>query len=529
MKRFKPARLWLAIAVTLPGSVFAHGTMEVPVSRVLNCFNEGPEAPKSAACQAAVAQSGPQMLYDWSGVNQNPNGDHQAFVPDGQLCGGGKSNYSGLNLARTDWVHSPIAPDSNGNFEFIYNAPAPHTTKNWVFYVTKDGWNPTQPLKWSDLEKFCELGNVAVDGTKRYHLTCPLPKNKTGYHVIYNTWQRSDSPEAFYSCSDVTFSAVVSNFKELGQIRASQDLKLDTKVTFRLFDEQGRDLESFSVVMTWDNESGDQMYLANNWPYYLARKVNSDSRYVSVGVLAANGSVSPLKDAQSNRVYSRDGAAYTFLVDVNGTSVTPVPVTPTPTPVTPTPAPVTPTPAPVTPTPAPVTPTPSPVTPTPAPVTPPPVVTPAPGTCYTAWKEGSTYNTGTLVTYNGRNYKALVTHTAYVGANWNPASSNTLWADQGACSGSTTATPTPAPVTPAPVTPTPAPVTPTPAPVTPAPVTPAPATCFETWDAAKVYAATGTKVTFNGVNYQNKWWTQGDDPSKAGQWGVWQSIGTCAQ
>ncbi|XZG69590.1 glycoside hydrolase family 19 protein [Chitinibacteraceae bacterium HSL-7] len=157
--------------------------------------------------------------------------------------------------------------------------------------------------------------------------------------------------------------------------------------------------------------------------------------------------------------------------------------TPAPTPVaTPVPTPVT------TPAPTPVaTPAPTPVaTPTPAPGT-------GPAGCYSAWVEGSTYAAGTQVTYNGRNYKALVTHVAYIGANWNPAANPTLWTDTGACTsggGTVTptpvATPTPAPVTPTPVVtpiptpvpPTPTPVTPTPAPVTPTPtpvVTPTPA------------------------------------------------------
>ncbi|WP_284699957.1 glycosyl hydrolase family 18 protein [Chitinolyticbacter albus] len=135
-----------------------------------------------------------------------------------------------------------------------------------------------------------------------------------------------------------------------------------------------------------------------------------------------------------------------------------------------TPAPVTPAPV----TPAPVTPVPV----TPAPVTPAPV-TPAPGACYTAWAEGKAYAVGNQVTYNNRNYQALVAHTAYAGTGWNPAASPTLWKDIGACGGTPV---TPAPVTPAPVTPapvTPAPVTPvpvTPVPVTPVPVTPGPVT-----------------------------------------------------
>ncbi|RLP86949.1 glycoside hydrolase family 18, partial [Micromonospora sp. BL4] len=54
-----------------------------------------------------------------------------------------------------------------------------------------------------------------------------------------------------------------------------------------------------------------------------------------------------------------------------------------------------------------------------------------------AWAEGRTYQAGTQVTYGGRLYQALVTHTAHPGAGWNPASTPSLWRDLGACSGGT--------------------------------------------------------------------------------------------
>nr|BAK53879.1 family 18 chitinase [Chitiniphilus shinanonensis] len=150
-----------------------------------------------------------------------------------------------------------------------------------------------------------------------------------------------------------------------------------------------------------------------------------------------------------------------------------------------------------------------------------------------AWQEGSTYTAGTVVSYNGHDYKALVTHTAYTGANWNPAGTPTLWQDLGASS----STPTPTPVvtpTPTPVvTPTPTPVvTPTPTPVvTPTPtqvVTPTPAgTCYQAWTSGGVYTG-GARVTYNGVNYEAKWWTQGDNPAQSGDWGVWKNLGNCS-
>ncbi|GAB3939058.1 hypothetical protein GCM10027614_20460 [Micromonospora vulcania] len=51
-----------------------------------------------------------------------------------------------------------------------------------------------------------------------------------------------------------------------------------------------------------------------------------------------------------------------------------------------------------------------------------------------AWAEGTTYQAGAQVTYGGRLYQALVTHTAYPGAGWNPAATPSLWRDLGACS-----------------------------------------------------------------------------------------------
>lgn len=171
----------------------------------------------------------------------------------------------------------------------------------------------------------------------------------------------------------------------------------------------------------------------------------------------------------------------------------------------PTPTPI------VTPTPMPpvVTPTAPPVTPTPKPSVP-----PVAG-CYAAWSEGKTFNAGDLVTYDGRNYRALTTHVAYVGANWNPKASLTLWQDAGACTGSTT----PSPVTPKPtIAPTPTPTAmPSTSPTTPPVVTPVPS--CPAWSAAAVYTA-GQCVSFNGQTFTAKWWTKGEQPGAA-QWGPW--------
>ncbi|MGP3988756.1 lytic polysaccharide monooxygenase auxiliary activity family 9 protein [Streptomyces sp. 3N207] len=180
----------------------AHGSMEDPVSRVSACFAEGPESPKSAACKAAVAAGGTQAFYDWNEVNiPDAAGKHKEIIPDGKLCSAGRDKYKGLDLPRADWPATAMKP---GQHTFRYKATAPHKG-TFELYVTKDGYDPAKPLKWSDLESkpFAKVTNPTLkDGS--YVIDGTVPK-KSGRHLIYSIWQRSDSPEAFYTCSDVTF------------------------------------------------------------------------------------------------------------------------------------------------------------------------------------------------------------------------------------------------------------------------------------------------------------------------------------
>jgi chitin-binding protein len=191
-----------ALLGVVAGPAVAHGSMTDPVSRVSACFAEGPESPDSAACKAAVAASGTQAFYDWNEVNiANAAGNHQRLIPDGKLCSAGRDKYKGLDLARGDW---PSSPFSSGNRTFRYKATAPHKG-SFELYLTKDGYDPTKPLKWSDLEAkpFAKVNNPKLENGA-YVFNGVVP-NKSGRHLIYSIWQRSDSPEAFYTCSDVVF------------------------------------------------------------------------------------------------------------------------------------------------------------------------------------------------------------------------------------------------------------------------------------------------------------------------------------
>ncbi|MFI2643501.1 lytic polysaccharide monooxygenase [Streptomyces sp. NPDC018610] len=193
----------LALTALAAAPAAAHGSMGDPVSRVSQCYAEGPESPRSAACEAAVAVGGTQALYDWNGIRiGDAGGRHQALIPDGKLCSAGVEEFKGLDLARADW---PATAVKSGSYTFRYRVTAPHKG-TFNVYITKPGYDPAKPLAWAELDLEHPVATVTdpVASGGFYTFSGTLPE-RTGRQLLYAVWQRSDSPEAFYSCSDVAF------------------------------------------------------------------------------------------------------------------------------------------------------------------------------------------------------------------------------------------------------------------------------------------------------------------------------------
>ncbi|MDQ0402931.1 lytic polysaccharide monooxygenase [Streptomyces sp. NPDC000349] len=193
----------LALTTLAAAPASAHGSMGDPVSRVSQCHAEGPESPRSAACKAAVAAGGTQALYDWNGIRiGNAAGKHQELIPDGKLCSANDPAFKGMDLARADW---PTTSVSSGSYTFKYRVTAPHKG-TFKVYITKPGYDPAKPLGWGDLDLSAPVATATDPAASGgfYTFSGKLPE-RSGKHLLYAVWQRSDSPEAFYSCSDVSF------------------------------------------------------------------------------------------------------------------------------------------------------------------------------------------------------------------------------------------------------------------------------------------------------------------------------------
>ena len=304
----------------------AHGSMEKPISRIYQCFKEGPEAPKSDACKALVEVGGTQPLYDWMEVNQSAaNGKHKKIVADGTLCAGGRDKYAGLDLPRKDWRKTTITPNAKGKYTFVFHATTPHATKYFKFFITKDSWKRGDPLTWSNIKRVATKRSPTAKDN-RYTMRFKLPNGTEGRNVIYAIWQRSDSQEAFYSCSEVKVvadtaeiaaaeAAYATEWSEEGEVIAHNALAAGSTVTFRVFDPDGRDAESHTVKL---NENSGA---AENWPAALARKVNAGSEVFQIGDLDDGGnglSITPVQEAAGNVVYrSSDYPRYRYQIDID--------------------------------------------------------------------------------------------------------------------------------------------------------------------------------------------------------------------
>ena len=196
----------------------AHGAPTDPVSRVFACSPDGGST-GTAACRAAVAANGSPFTA-WDNLRvANVNGRDRQTIPDGKLCSGGLPAYKGLDLARSDWPSTRLTPGATLTMKYV--STIPHTG-TFRMYLTEPGYDPSKPLKWSDLpeQPFAQVKDPALtDGAYRIRMT--LPKDRTGRQVLYTIWQNSSTADTYYSCSDVVFPAAADKNEDRASAAAS--------------------------------------------------------------------------------------------------------------------------------------------------------------------------------------------------------------------------------------------------------------------------------------------------------------------
>ncbi|MFJ4008535.1 lytic polysaccharide monooxygenase [Streptomyces sp. NPDC090026] len=208
-----PAALAVSAALAVPflllapaaAPAAAHGAPTDPVSRAAACGAGSAELRATAACRAAAAASSGGALGPWDDLRvAGVAGRDRSLIPDGRLCSAGLQRYRGLDLARADWPATLLR--QGAAVTMTYRATIAHRG-TFTVYATRQGRDPAAPLTWGALSPR-PLATVTDPPLRdgRYRIRFRLPENLTGRHVLYTVWRNTDTPDTYYSCSDVVLT-----------------------------------------------------------------------------------------------------------------------------------------------------------------------------------------------------------------------------------------------------------------------------------------------------------------------------------
>ena len=87
----------------------------------------GEVRPNNPACSAAVPRAGRTRSTTGSACCAGRRWSHHRFIPDGKLCSGGNTGFSGYDAARTDWPLTHLTAGSRLDFKYSNWAHPPGT------------------------------------------------------------------------------------------------------------------------------------------------------------------------------------------------------------------------------------------------------------------------------------------------------------------------------------------------------------------------------------------------------------------
>ncbi|WP_432988751.1 lytic polysaccharide monooxygenase auxiliary activity family 9 protein [Dactylosporangium sp. CA-233914] len=197
------------IVLDRPQPASAHGSVTDPPSRNYGCWArwgsdfQNPHMADTDPMCAQAWQANPNTMWNWNGLyREGVAGNHQAAIPDGQLCSGGRTQ-NGF-YASLDTVGPWVAATKPNKFTMTLTDQAQHGADYLLIYITKQGFDPTtQPLTWNSLELIQRTGRYAPAPMYQADVDAGT---RTGRHVMYVIWQASHLDQSYYLCSDIIFT-----------------------------------------------------------------------------------------------------------------------------------------------------------------------------------------------------------------------------------------------------------------------------------------------------------------------------------
>ncbi len=182
--------LFLACMLAFSKSVSAHGYVDSPASRAIQCKNG-----LNTNCGAIVYE--PQSL---EGLKGFPN----AGPADGKIASAGLAGFANLDQqSATRWNKVSM---SSGTNTFTWKFTARHATTSYRYFITKENWDPNSPLTRDqlDLTPFCTVAGNGQQPPATISHSCDVPA-RTGYHIILAVWDIYDTGNAWYNVIDAQF------------------------------------------------------------------------------------------------------------------------------------------------------------------------------------------------------------------------------------------------------------------------------------------------------------------------------------
>ncbi|MFW0758182.1 N-acetylglucosamine-binding protein GbpA [Pseudomonas sp. H11T01] len=288
--------LTLLAAMLTSQNVAAHGYLNEPPSRAFLCQ-------KGLNKDCGGAQYEPQSVGEtFKGFPAGVGGAPLQGPVDGKIASGGIGLFSAVDAQSATRWHLTEIKDRNINFDWKYTAVHPATKHE--YFITKNGWNPNEPLKRASFDStpfcFVDGGNILpVSGDKH---ACAIPEDKSGHHVILGVWAVGDTDAAFYNVVDVNIlaeAALPGGWNSVGSIAPAATLLAGDKVKARAFTATGESAQ-YSVAISIDNaEEGKP----ENWSFKLAEQVNKTQKLVRAGMRDEQDNIEPVKG--TNKLYAQ--------------------------------------------------------------------------------------------------------------------------------------------------------------------------------------------------------------------------------
>jgi predicted carbohydrate-binding protein with CBM5 and CBM33 domain len=251
-----------------PTKISRHGHISRHASRAAFLAQEG----KIGEWQVNELEAGKFFPKTQSGLSDElaPEDSANAQPPlDGQIASANRSDVKILDQPGTHWRKHSVR--SNQQIEFYWTYTAPHKTRRWNYFITKDGWDPNKPLSRAQFEN---APFAQVQYSERPHWSHPLSPNssnphsislpkKKGYHVILAAWEVADSPMAFYQVIDLDFGGSDSGGENpppeiTGEIIAPGEVQSGQKFVAmaKINNPDGQKVEYTWIPKSFENPSG---------------------------------------------------------------------------------------------------------------------------------------------------------------------------------------------------------------------------------------------------------------------------------